>query len=892
MRKSLSLLLASTVLAACGGAPVDENSSSSQDSSSSVSSVSSSSSVVSSSSSSSSSSNNTSYTPGDASTGESLFTSMSCAGCHQKNADGTWGSGGVQYKFVVGSPSSNSYLSGSYSNDEQGLAEYINAYMPYGEMNAPKCNLDNQCAQDIAAYLWQFSDSGGTIVSSFCESEDPVYYGERALKVLTSFEYKNSVQNLFTSPVDESLLTVDTDSNTANMPEHSGLVIGFGRMDTYHQNASKIADWAMNNRNAWSFSCTNDQSAQCADAFITKFAYQAFRRPLTNQERETYSAMITGSDSGLRWAFHSVLMSPQFIYRSELGVKVSDAVNDPSFLGGSNNSGTGAEGYEAGPGGNTVNGQSFNNKTTGEAAPDDGTYNIYSAGSITQSFNFSDPALVVINAHGNDFQERWPQMTVSVGGQVIAMEMVEHYELREYRYLVTGINGNQQLQVEFSNMDEGQEPYGTPGNDKNLYVGDVTVAPAVEVSNDNTVEDTDPLLEADGDAYVLTNYEYAAALAYMYTGTGPSIELLDAAGRGDLNNQDSLDSIILELIDSAKGREQVKRFAGIWLRTDGVVDEQRNASEFTQDVKESMAEEVRQLYSYYFYGNEPFSGFYQGDVAMLDKTLSDYYNVPGGGGSHMDFQPVNTTNSNQRGGILTTGAFMVVNSHDDRTSPIHRAVHVRQDMLCHKIPLPTAGDLQQERDAAIARAQQREAEGDLSTWEFYNIQTNYLPGTDDPTTDACETCHREIINPLAVMEDYDNIGKFRTSQKGLGPNGVDNVAIHTTGTLYGVNGVLSSDLNDPNQQIPLTGGSKGLSKVLATIDGVNDCLVDKSFRFSTGVPISSESQVVGEDPLTTEQQEHFVCVAENLRSEMDAAGGSPLMMLKALGESDVIRFRK
>lgn len=886
MRKVLSLSIASSILAACTADPMPGSSSQAASSSSANTQQSSAPALSSSSIASSSSSAPADNLTGNFADGEAVY-KASCQGCHANNEDGTFGqnqTGFVGRLFVVGQQLYDNFK--VYPNDKAGLQAYILDQMP------PGTPLNAQQAADVTEYLWSFKNDATEIelISATCESTDPVYYGQRSLKLLTSFEYANSVKRLFAQPVDEAFLVVDGDSNIANMPNHTSESISYSRMETYHQNASKIADWAVNTPAAWTFNCGNPQSATCADVFVNNFAYMAFRRPLTSAERQTYMQMITGSDSGLRWAFHSVLMSPQFLYRSELGVKVSDAKSDPSFLTGGNNGGAGnAADYEMGAGAVTVNGANFATKGSGEAIAGFG-YNMYTNGTSTQQFNFPDPALVSLTVKANDMDMMWPLMELSVGQTMIAAETVATYDAVTYTYLVTGVQGNQNLSIAFNN-DDGREPYGVAGNDIDLHVGDVTVGPAIPKSNDVEIGETDPLLQADDSAYVLDAYEHASALAYIFTGAGPDKALLDAAGRGDLNDPVKLESQIDRLLDSAEGREQVGRFAGMWLRTDKVVTKSRDAAGFTDAVRASMAQEVRELYKHYFYGNEPFAAIYEGNTAVLDKTLSDYYGVPSNSSGHMNFVPVDTSSNDQRGGLLTLGAFMVVNSHDDRTSPIHRAVHVRQDMLCHNIPLPAAGALQAERDAAIARAQEREAEGDLSTWEFYNIQTNYREeDPTDTTTDACESCHQKIINPLAVMEDYDNAGRFRTSQRGLGPNGRNGVAIKTEGVLWGVNGVVGEQLNE---SIPLTGGAKGLSRELAKLEPVvNACLIEKSFRFATATAIKGESVVSGEKALTTEQQNHFVCVAEDLATQMSDNNGSPRAMLKALGMSDVIRFRK
>ncbi len=67
--------------------------------------------------------------------------------------------------------------------------------------------------------------------------------------------------------------------------------------------------------------------AACADTFVRDFGLRAFRRPLTDAEVGRYVARITGASdfaAGLEEALQVMLLSPSFLYRSELGEPAGD----------------------------------------------------------------------------------------------------------------------------------------------------------------------------------------------------------------------------------------------------------------------------------------------------------------------------------------------------------------------------------------------------------------------------------------------------------------------------------------------------------------------------------------------------------------------------------------
>src|SRR5690606_37611445 len=79
----------------------------------------------------------------------------------------------------------------------------------------------------------------------------------------------------------------------------------------------------------------NGSANNCADTFVNTIAKKIFRRPLTQEERAAYSAFFTdyGREEGLTLALTAAMTSPQFLYRSELGIPVAEAMQQNMNIG-------------------------------------------------------------------------------------------------------------------------------------------------------------------------------------------------------------------------------------------------------------------------------------------------------------------------------------------------------------------------------------------------------------------------------------------------------------------------------------------------------------------------------------------------------------------------------
>lgn len=870
MRKLLFAIMASSALYGCG-TPGGDSSSSSVSTSSSSSSV-----------------DNPNPGNGDAVAGSATFQS-NCSSCHAYQGNGVFNN--VALGGSSGDPFSIADLMDKYDST-QGLADYIEGNMPYG--NPTSCG--TECASNVAAFMaTKLSDIDDGPTTAACSVDDPVTYGERTLQPLTANEYRNTIAEIgliSRSEASEIDLPGDVVRTKSNYPVHSALRIEGTRATAFDKAAFSVAELAAPRLLQ---QCGNNVNT-CKEQFLS-LAFELHRQPLDQDERALYSGIFDefGAEAGMETALAAALTSPQFIYRSEMGITVAEARENGWNFGdsGSSSGGSGADGYVAGSGGTTVTGQNFSNKSTGEAA-DNGAWNLYSDGNVSHSFNFPSPAYISVTVYGNDYENQWPQMTVSVGGQQIGMHMVEGYENQTFTYVVNNVSGNQQLQIAFSG-DQGREPYGTPGNDKNLYVSSVTVSQAV-AANDTTPQPSTPasgLEAADPDAYVLTPYELASQLSFMYTGTGPSRELLDLAGAGGLNSKDDIQSVIDDLINSEAGRRHIEEFGGIWFRADDVVDESRPSfPDFTQEVANDMATEVRKLFAHIWYSdNLTLEDLYAGDFSVVNSRLANFYGHNNFSGGTNDWRATNIAN---RGGILTTGAFHASNASDLNTRPILKAVKLRELMLCHHVGAPQNGLASPAQNAENQNAivtTLRDGGGSATARQYYEAAT---------TADGCQVCHATQINPLFGIDDYDPVGRFRTSQlglrlvndEGLFEAGNTGVPVDDSGQLIGL-----SDLNDIGSVINFE-GSKDLGEKMASLPAVAECMVVNSFRYTTGLPIDRDSvakngtTTIRDDELTDEQAEDFACAKEVLLDTYESSGKRPIEVYRKIGTLDLVRFRK
>lgn len=229
--------------------------------------------------------------------GQQIFAG-NCAGCHGTKGEGT--------------------ANGPAINTERSVPDmvsYITDFMPLG--NPAGC--DAQCAEDVSTFiqtLW--------VSEEVCDArQSSVSYGARQLKILTRFEYQNTVRDLLGVDYDASAgLSADNKVGFFLNNTHASVVPS--SYSNFLLVAEEVADWSAQRDFAPALSCSRyDQD--CADQFMATLVPKIFRRPLTESEHAAFLTLANGSHTqgdvkaGIAMALEALLSAPQFLYRHELG---------------------------------------------------------------------------------------------------------------------------------------------------------------------------------------------------------------------------------------------------------------------------------------------------------------------------------------------------------------------------------------------------------------------------------------------------------------------------------------------------------------------------------------------------------------------------------------------
>lgn len=160
-----------------------------------------------------------------------------------------------------------------------------------------------------------------------CENPDEIELGSAPLRRLTNVEYDNTVRDLLGGPL-PALPEQPTDAVLEGSFENDALSLGPSdvRINRYETAAFDLGEYAANNGDVRARILPCDpagDAAACAREFVTRFGRRAFRRPLSGEEIDRWTAyfdeqrLAIDFDAALQLTVAAMLQSPQFLYRLE-----------------------------------------------------------------------------------------------------------------------------------------------------------------------------------------------------------------------------------------------------------------------------------------------------------------------------------------------------------------------------------------------------------------------------------------------------------------------------------------------------------------------------------------------------------------------------------------------
>ena len=252
-----------------------------------------------------------------------------------------------------------------------------------------------------------------------------------------------------------------------------------------------------------------------------------------------------------------------------------------------------------------------------------------------------------------------------------------------------------------------------------------------------------------GATTTLTDHELASALSYMLLDGPPDETLMQLAGSGKLRDPATLAAHAKRLLGSGmQAAQNVGSFFRQWLQFDSLKDLTKDNSLFpvyTPELVTDLLGESQALLEAALFdpaGERSVKTLLTASYGYVNSRTAPLYGVQASGTALVKTELPGA----QRRGLLTEAAFIAAASDSDDTNLPARGRIVREQALCATVaPPPQAFTFDETKVTP-----------DMTNRE------KFITHTSNP---ACASCHSLFDGIGYAMEQYDPIGRFRTTDK-------------------------------------------------------------------------------------------------------------------------------
>lgn len=254
------------------------------------------------------------------------------------------------------------------------------------------------------------------------------------------------------------------------------------------------------------------------------------------------------------------------------------------------------------------------------------------------------------------------------------------------------------------------------------------------------LDPTGPMLS--GSVVPLDPYTIANRLSYFLTGSMPDAPLFAAAANGTLSSPDTVAAQARRLLASARARVTVENFFDDWLNLPLASTQPKDPNVYpafqSAEVKAAAQDEAHNFVtSIVIDGSGSFSELFTSDKSTSNQYLAPLYGTAPRTGATL--QPV-TLDPTQRGGILTSVAFLAATGGADGDVPPRRGKAIVTRLLCETLGNPPA----------------------VIPQPVLTVGTTRQKFEEHDKLGCTLGCHN-VIEPFGyAFEHFDGIGQYRT----------------------------------------------------------------------------------------------------------------------------------
>ena len=249
--------------------------------------------------------------------------------------------------------------------------------------------------------------------------------------------------------------------------------------------------------------------------------------------------------------------------------------------------------------------------------------------------------------------------------------------------------------------------------------------------------------------YRVSDLDLASRLSFFLWSSVPDEQLLELAERSKLSDPSVLEQQVRRMLADPRSKKAlVDDFAGQWLLLRNVKTRAPNRDvfpEFDENLRQAFEQETKLFLESMLREDRPVPELLNADYTFANQRLALHYGIPDVYGSQ--FRRIQLTDENRKG-LMSQGSILLLTAYANRTSVVQRGKWVLENILGVHVPEPPLNipPLKEKSEGARGSLRQQMEE--------------------HRSNPACMGCH-SLMDPIGfALENFDGIGKWRTTDNG------------------------------------------------------------------------------------------------------------------------------
>jgi mono/diheme cytochrome c family protein len=257
----------------------------------------------------------------------------------------------------------------------------------------------------------------------------------------------------------------------------------------------------------------------------------------------------------------------------------------------------------------------------------------------------------------------------------------------------------------------------------------------------------DPDQALPDSVYRVSDLELASRLSFFIWSSIPDDQLLNLAVAGKLRNPLILDQQVKRMLADERARALGANFAGQWLylrNLKSLRPDEDVFPDFDDNLRQALQRETELLFETIVLEDHSVLDLLDADFTFVNERLARHYGIPNVYGDR--YRRVQIRDEDRRG-LLGQASILTLNSYGNRTSPVTRGKYVLTNILGTPPPSPPANvpPLDEKPGKTLSMRERME---------------------EHRGNPACSGCHK-LMDPIGLaLENFDGVGRWRTSEGG------------------------------------------------------------------------------------------------------------------------------